>query len=1503
MLVALSAAQWVVGKALAPIADGLLEAWGATKNLSLNIEALRMELLLMKATLELAGSKQIQGQAMEELLGKLRHLAHCAEDLLDELDYFRIHDELHGMYDAADQHAKGCVHDFSLNARHTAKAVGKLVGLFASSSASSPTCDPGEVQATTQRIICCAWPHDRQRSCDDSSLAPNANQVVSGCMPKLGKLLLCSSSPHVCGDHSGQPTLSGASQRETPLGFNRVDVSERMKCIVQQLQPVRREVTKILQSCDRMTVPDISESRPITTGQSTEQKLYGRDHIMHTIIHDMTKGKYCSKDLTVLPVVGPGGIGKTTLVQYIYRNQQVQNHFQVLIWVCVSLSFNLSKLLDEIKTYIPRVEGEKVGRVEELIEQRLKSKRFLLVLDDIWEFNNGDDWKRLLLPFKASQEKGSMILLTTRFPAIANMGKTADYIELEGLESEEFRKLFLSFVFVGEPFTSDHSFLLETGDKIMEKLKGSPLAAKTVGTLLRKNLNLRHWRRVLESKEWERQTGVNDIMSALKLSYYYLPFHQRQCFSYSALFPEDYKYSSTELINLWIGLDILQACGPNQTLEDIGLSNLNDLVTYGFFKEEKANGRLRYVMHDLLHDLALHMGSHEYISLHRSNVGSVQIKPSIRHLSIIIDDDDTLSQENFKGQLRKLKTILKVKQLHSLMLFGEMDESFASILGDLFREANGLRVLRLVNMPTCVEYTLHNFSALIHLRYLCLGTKRYGREMQLPLAISKFYHLRILDLASWYGCRGLPRDLSKLAKLRRFYTPSDEIHSDIYSVGKLRLLEELKVFRLNKEREGFEAKQLEHLTELRELGMYNLENIHTKEEAAKAKLIEKNYLERLTLDWDSNRSNTEPCVEEVVLETLQPHRYLQELCIRGHGGSSCPTWLGDKLVVEALQSLQLAGVSWQCLPSLGKMWGLGKVILKHIGTMKEFVIEQSFIRLVRLELVGLGSFEKWIASQSTRHMFPLLQAMIIRDCPKLLELPFSNHIINPADQDCRIDWFPKLQELEILYCPEFLLVPRIPWTETLCSVNIRDIKLLEMFKYSRSSYYGVGLKIVGKDQLQSLDQVLAFNKLSGLEQLALVKCPPLELKHLLMLTSLKKFDVRSSDCLVGPLAGEDDVEWQHPMIQELLVVQESLGGPSGKELTELLTHLPRLSQLLIASCENITQLSVGLDVQQTTSAAASDVEQEKEDDGLLLFPAHLCDSLRQLVINRCPELVMVEVKPPSTCLLAGGGGFQALRSLQSLRIFDSPKVLSANSSFSCRCIFPSSLQVLELYGVEGMGTLEPLSNLTSLTRLKLCNCGEDLRCKGLGPLLGHLKEFIVFGSPRAFAGWDPNPRQVLQHQGEDQEEVQQLQLVSPLGSSQVHILCTDEAMGLLAAPICSLLSSSLTCLHFHLLASVPDKIERFTKEQEDALHLLASLQELEFWYFDKLQSLPAGLQKLTNLQRLQVRSCPSVRSLPKDGLPKSLQALDVQECGNEELIQQCRGLVGTIPKILLQHGN
>ncbi|KAF7105377.1 hypothetical protein CFC21_106190 [Triticum aestivum] len=477
-------------------------------------------------------------------------------------------------------------------------------------------------------------------------------------------------------------------------------------------------------------------------------------------------------------------------------------------------------------------------------------------------------------------------------------------------------------------------------------------------------------------------------------------------------------------------------------------------------------------------------------------------------------------------------------------------------------------------------------------------------------------------------------------------------------------------------------------------------------------------------------------------------------------------------------------------------------------------------------------------------------------------------------QDWSTDWFPKLQGLVIIRCPELLLVACIPWTNTLHYANIRDVKLLEVLGYNSESCHHVN--VIGKDELHNLDQVLAFNKLAGLESMVLKRCPPLEWKQLVMLTSLKKLVFDSADALVGPLGVECDVEWQHPV--ERLDVQESCGA-SGKELTKLLTHLPRLSMLCIINCENITQLAVGVDLERTTSAA-SEVEQHKDEDGLLLFLANLSESLREMRIRNCPDLALVD--PPSIF-------FPALQSLERLQIFGSPKILPAGSPSCCR--FPSSLQELDLSDVQGMGTLEPLSNLTSLTKLRLGNCGKDLRCKGLEPLLtarGQLRDLIVIRSPRFFAGWTPNPRRV-----QLQDELGQGQKLQQLGSFK---LLTDDHMGLLAAPICSFLSYSLT----HLNLCEDDKIERFTKEQEDSLHLLTSLQRLDFGSFSKLQSLPAELHKFTNLKQLGVRSCPAVRSLPKDGLPKSLQELDVGECDNAELMQQCRGLVGTIPKIRLQ---
>nr|XP_045088355.1 putative disease resistance RPP13-like protein 1 [Aegilops tauschii subsp. strangulata]XP_045088356.1 putative disease resistance RPP13-like protein 1 [Aegilops tauschii subsp. strangulata] len=702
---------------------------------------------------------------------------------------------------------------------------------------------------------------------------------------------------------------------------------------------------------------------------------------------------------------------------------------------------------------------------------------------------------------------------------------------------------------------------------------------------------------------------------------------------------------------------------------------------------------MRYVMHDLLHDLALKVASYDCLSLRLPSVGSMEIQPTTCHLSISTDDlgkYDEVSGEKLKSELEELKTRFKVEHLHTLMLFGKLDEGFVKIFGDFFGKVNVLHVLRLPSMLCSVESMLHNFSGLVHLRYLCLGTDE--SQMHLPLSISKFYHLRILDLRLWGGSHDLPENMSNLAKLCHFYVPYNGLHSDIYCVGKLKLLEELKVFEVNKKSEGFEPQQLEHLTKLRELGIYNLEKIDTVEEAGQAKLMEKKYLRKLTLEWDSGRTSVEPGVEAVVLERLQPHGDIQVLCIRGHGGPSCPTWLGDDFTVEALQFLYLDGVSWDVFPSLGKAWDLRELRLEDITGPKEFIIEESFCMLIKLELISLGSFRKWLypAKEGSSlggdllpldtHMFPLLQVLIIRDCSKLLGFPFSNHIVSP-------DWFPKLQELEVLYCPEFSSVIPISWIESLCSVTMKSVKQLEKFAYSKSSD-GAELEIIGKGDLRSLDQVLVFDKDTGLGELTLEMCPPLELKHLLMLTSLKKLIVKSSDDLVGLLGGQGDVERQLPLWFPKLQKLEIWDCPEFSSVIPI-SWIERLRCVTIRCAKMLKEFTYS----KSSNGAEVEIIGESDlhsIDQVLIFDKETC--LEKLTLNRCPRLELKHLL--------------MLTSLKTLFVFHSDALVGPlGGQGDVEWQLPiEHMRIWDLNGNSGEELTDLLPHLPKLSKLEIDEC-------------------------------------------------------------------------------------------------------------------------------------------------------------------------------------------------------
>ena len=80
---------------------------------------------------------------------------------------------------------------------------------------------------------------------------------------------------------------------------------------------------------------------PKTTPEIIEPKLYGRETEKKSIIDGITHGKYFADDLVVLPIVGPGVLGRQ-LSHNTYK--EVKGHFAVTIWVCVSLNFNASRV-------------------------------------------------------------------------------------------------------------------------------------------------------------------------------------------------------------------------------------------------------------------------------------------------------------------------------------------------------------------------------------------------------------------------------------------------------------------------------------------------------------------------------------------------------------------------------------------------------------------------------------------------------------------------------------------------------------------------------------------------------------------------------------------------------------------------------------------------------------------------------------------------------------------------------------------------------------------------------------------------------------------------------------------------------------------------------------------------------------------------------------------------------------------------------------------------------
>ncbi|KAJ6379283.1 hypothetical protein OIU76_015993 [Salix suchowensis] len=161
--------------------------------------------------------------------------------------------------------------------------------------------------------------------------------------------------------------------------------------------------------------PEISLDRETESSLERSEVVVGRDGDVFKILNLLT-GSIDQQVLSVVPIVGMAGLGKTAIAKKICQLAREKKHFDVTLWVCASNDFNKRRILGEMLQKIDKYTGglSNLDAILEKLQQELEDKTFLLVLDDVWNEDHDmwDDLKDLLL--KINKKNGNAVVVTTR---------------------------------------------------------------------------------------------------------------------------------------------------------------------------------------------------------------------------------------------------------------------------------------------------------------------------------------------------------------------------------------------------------------------------------------------------------------------------------------------------------------------------------------------------------------------------------------------------------------------------------------------------------------------------------------------------------------------------------------------------------------------------------------------------------------------------------------------------------------------------------------------------------------------------------------------------------------------------------------------------------------------------------------------------------------------------------------------------------------------------------
>ncbi|XP_058721847.1 putative disease resistance RPP13-like protein 1 [Vicia villosa] len=719
--------------------------------------------------------------------------------------------------------------------------------------------------------------------------------------------------------------------------------------------------------------------RPQTSYLVDASQIYGRDDEKDEMIKFLLSNNGSDNQTPVSSIVGLGGMGKTTFAKLVYNDSRIENHFELKAWVYVSESFDVVGLTKAIlKSFHSPADDESIlNLLQQRLQRVLTGKKYLLVLDDIWN-GNADCWEQLLLPFNHGSF-GSKIIATTRDKDVAHVLNSTKIFELQQLEKKDCWSLFVTHAFHGKN-VCDNPNLELIGKKILEKCGGLPLAVKTMGQLLRKKFSQHEWMKILETDLWRLSEGDNNINPVLRLSYHNLPSNHKRCFAYCSIFPKGYHFEKCELIRIWMAEGLLKCCRTEKSEEELGNEIFGDLESISFFQQ---SAYYYSTMHDLVNDLADSVLGEFCMRINEAKVEGIPGRT--RHIRWSL-------QSNFVDKL--LEPICELKGLRSLLLEDHFGISISrNVQRDMFSR---LKYLRMLSLYYCgISELVDEISNLKLLRYLDLSRNRISR---LPDTICMLYNLQTLLLNGCNELTELPSNFYKLINLRHLELPYS-IMKMPKNIGSLSNLQTLNFFTVE-EQNGSDLKELEKLNHLHgTIYIEGLGKVIDPTDVTTRSLKDKMYLEEIEMIFNGGREDMDGSIVESnvsVLETLQPNSNLKKLTIRMYRGNSFSNWLSGCHLLKMLYISDCHGI---------------KIIGKELSS-------NNFNSLEILIFENMDNLEEWLCIDG----FPLLKELYIINCPKLKRVSLPQHL-------------PSLEILEISGCK--MLAVSIPICDNIEELKIK----------------------------------------------------------------------------------------------------------------------------------------------------------------------------------------------------------------------------------------------------------------------------------------------------------------------------------------------------------------------------------------------------------------------------------------------------------------------------------